>query len=77
MGGDAATPAPAKEESKEAATTGDAAASEEAPADRKAALTAEIEQVSKDIEKAIDDVDNNFSLKGPEKRERRKDLNKL
>jgi len=60
-----------------AATAGDAAAAEEAPADRKATLTAEIERVSKDIDKAIDDVDNNFSLKGPEKRERRKELNKL
>lgn len=43
----------------------------------KAAIEAEIKSLSKQIDEAIDEIDNNYKLSGPAKREKRKELNKL
>ena len=65
MGATDATAKATTEESKESA-----------PMD-KAATEAEVAALSKQIEAAIDEVDNNFKLSGPLKREKRKELNRL
>ena len=43
----------------------------------KAAMEAEIKSLSKQIDEAIDEIDNNYKLSGPAKRDKRKELNKL
>jgi len=43
----------------------------------RAAVEAEVARLGKEIEIAIDEIDNNFKLAGPEKRLKRRELNKL
>lgn len=43
----------------------------------RAAAEAEVVTLSAQIDKMIDEIDNDFKLAGPEKRMKRRDLNKI